>query len=94
MTAGDSSRHPRREQGRRPGRPRAVHQMAGERRSWMDPREEILDVTAGLFVDRGFAITPTVEAVVAASCLRICQADQPRIDEAAARAADLGRALG
>lgn len=248
MMAGDGSRHPRREQGRRPGRPRAVPRMAGERLSWMDPREEILDITAGLFVDRGFAatstrdiaeavgirqaslyhyftnkegilnellqrslrptldvieklealdaevdagpdallyllvvldvrtlaraprnagvltrlpevqrqeafapfrvardeltsayarlgsqvrttgrhrvtdqdptadllgsllveqvevvigmrsqghpITPTVEAIVAASCLRICQADQPRIDKAAARAADLGRALG
>lgn len=44
---------------RRAGRPRVQPQMAGERRSWMEPREEILDVSAGLFVGRGFAATST-----------------------------------
>lgn len=44
---------------RRAGRPRVMPQMMGGRRSWMEPREEILDVSAGLFVDRGFAATST-----------------------------------
>ncbi|MGY0541401.1 helix-turn-helix domain-containing protein [Nocardioides sp. YJ-D4] len=44
---------------RRAGRPRVLPQMAGERRPWMEPREEILDVSAGLFVGRGFAATST-----------------------------------
>ncbi|MER7559075.1 helix-turn-helix domain-containing protein [Nocardioides sp. NPDC126508] len=37
----------------------------------------------------GCQITQTIEAIVAASCLRICLADQTRIDEAASRAADM-----
>ncbi|MFI5622731.1 TetR/AcrR family transcriptional regulator [Nocardioides sp. NPDC051685] len=37
----------------------------------------------------GHSITPSIEAIVAASCLRICLADQTSIDAAAARAADL-----
>lgn len=44
---------------RRAGRPRVLPQMAGDRRSWLEPREEILDLAAGLFVDRGFAATST-----------------------------------
>lgn len=44
---------------RRAGRPRVLPQMAGGRRSWVEPREEILDIAAGLFVDRGFAATST-----------------------------------
>lgn len=44
---------------RRAGRPRVLPQMAGGRRSWLEPREEILDIAAGLFVDRGFAATST-----------------------------------
>ncbi|MGH3975592.1 MAG: helix-turn-helix domain-containing protein, partial [Pseudonocardiaceae bacterium] len=37
----------------------------------------------------GHRITPAIEAIVAASCLRVCLADQSRIDQAAARATDL-----
>lgn len=37
----------------------------------------------------GHPITPTVEAIIAAVCLRICLAGQASIDNAAARAADL-----
>lgn len=44
---------------RRVGRPRVLPQVAGGRRSWMEPREEILDIAAGLFVDRGIAATST-----------------------------------
>ncbi|MDQ4113786.1 MAG: TetR/AcrR family transcriptional regulator [Actinomycetota bacterium] len=44
---------------RRVGRPRVLPQAASGRRSGMDPREEILDITAGLFVDRGIAATST-----------------------------------
>lgn len=60
MSAVESSRAQRRDLAvRRAGRPRVVPKMAGGRRSWMEPREEILDITAGLFVDRGFAATST-----------------------------------
>lgn len=41
----------------------------------------------------GQPLTPTVEAIIAATCLRSCLADQTSIDEAAARAADLIGAL-
>ncbi|MET8520831.1 helix-turn-helix domain-containing protein [Nocardioides sp. NPDC004968] len=44
---------------RRAGRPRVLAQISGGRRSWLEPREEILDIAAGLFVDRGFAATST-----------------------------------
>lgn len=44
---------------RRVGRPRVLPQVAGGRPSWTEPREEILDIAAGLFVDRGFAATST-----------------------------------
>ena len=44
---------------RRVGRPRVLPQVAGGRPSWTEPREEILDVAAGLFVDGGFAATST-----------------------------------
>lgn len=44
---------------RRAGRPRVRPQVAGGRRSLMEPREEILDIAAGLFVDRGVAATST-----------------------------------
>lgn len=44
---------------RRAGRPRVLPQMASGRRTWMEPREEVLDVAAGLFADRGFAATST-----------------------------------
>lgn len=44
---------------RRAGRPRVLPQVVGGRRSWKEPREEILDVAAGLFVERGFAATST-----------------------------------
>lgn len=44
---------------RRAGRPRVQPQAPGGRPTWMEPREEILDVTASLFVDRGFAATST-----------------------------------
>ncbi|MGH3975407.1 MAG: TetR/AcrR family transcriptional regulator, partial [Pseudonocardiaceae bacterium] len=36
-------------------------QVAGGRPSWMEPREEILNIAAGLFVERGFAATSTRE---------------------------------
>ena len=42
---------------RGPGRPRV--EARGERRSGIEPREEILDVCAGLFAQRGFAATST-----------------------------------
>lgn len=65
MTGADTLSARRRERsGRRPGRPRLVPRIA--RRSWMEPREEILDVAAGLFVDRGFAGTSTREIAEAA----------------------------
>lgn len=44
---------------RRAGRPRVMPRVAGELRPRMEPREEILDVAAGLFVDRGVAATST-----------------------------------
>ncbi|WP_406020354.1 TetR/AcrR family transcriptional regulator [Nocardioides sp. NBC_00850] len=37
----------------------------------------------------GHPITPTIEAIIAAACLRSCLADQASIDEAARRAANL-----
>jgi hypothetical protein len=37
----------------------------------------------------GHPITALVEAIIAATCLRICLADQASIDEAATRAVDL-----
>lgn len=44
---------------RRVGRPRVSPQVAGGRATRMEPRDEILDVAAGLFVARGFAATST-----------------------------------
>ncbi|MFI5627210.1 helix-turn-helix domain-containing protein [Nocardioides sp. NPDC051685] len=41
----------------------------------------------------GHPISSSIESIVAASCLRICLADQTRIDEAASRVADLIWAL-
>lgn len=49
---------------------------------------QLVEVVIGMRSD-GHRISQTVECVVAASCLRVCLADQERIDEAAARAADL-----
>ncbi|MFE3997195.1 helix-turn-helix domain-containing protein [Nocardioides sp. YIM B13467] len=49
---------------------------------------QLVEVVIGMR-SRGHRITPTIETIVAASCLRVCLADQARIDEAAARAADL-----
>lgn len=46
---------------RRAGRPRVLPQVADTRPAWVEPREEILDVAAGLFVERGFAATSTRE---------------------------------
>lgn len=43
---------------RRAGRPRVLPQTP-DRRRWMEPREEILDIAAALFVDRGIAATST-----------------------------------
>lgn len=40
-------------------RPRVAPRIAGERRSWIDPREEVLDISVSLFVDRGFAAIST-----------------------------------
>lgn len=48
----------------------------------------LVEVVIGMRSD-GHPITPSIEAIVAASCLRVCFADQTRIDAAAARAADL-----
>lgn len=60
MTGADDSRPRRRgADARRVGRPRVLPQAAGRQRPWMEPREEILDVVAGLFVDRGPAGTST-----------------------------------
>ena len=47
-----------------------------------------VEVVIGMRSD-GHPITPIVEGIVAASCLRICLADQTAIDEAAARATAL-----
>ncbi|MFD4323584.1 TetR/AcrR family transcriptional regulator [Nocardioides sp. NPDC058538] len=44
---------------RRAGRPRFAAQSADKSRSWKEPREEILDAAASLFVDRGVAATST-----------------------------------
>lgn len=44
---------------RRAGRPRLASPVADRSRSWMEPREEILDAAARLFVDRGVAATST-----------------------------------
>ncbi|MFE4001502.1 helix-turn-helix domain-containing protein [Nocardioides sp. YIM B13467] len=44
---------------RRAGRPRVLPRATSGRRAWMEPREELLDVAAGLFVDRGFTATST-----------------------------------
>ncbi|WP_241248174.1 TetR/AcrR family transcriptional regulator [Nocardioides turkmenicus] len=52
----------------------------------------LVEVVIGMRSD-GHLITPTIEAIVAASCLRICLADQTSIDEATTRAADLIRSL-
>lgn len=57
MTGAGSWPAPRPE--RRVGRPRVLPQMGSGRRSGMEPREEILDIVAGLFVDRGIAATST-----------------------------------
>ena len=44
---------------RRAGRPRLAPRVADRSRTWMEPREEILDAAARLFVDRGVAATST-----------------------------------
>lgn len=49
---------------------------------------QLVEVVIGMRSD-GHRINQTIEGVVAASCLRVCLADQERIDEAAARASDL-----
>lgn len=54
---------------------------------------QLVEVVIGVRT-HGHPITPAVEAIVAASCLRICQADQSRIDAAAAWASELMRSLG
>lgn len=60
MREPDRSRDQRGDQGaRRAGRPRVLPQTPRGRRSRLEPREEILDVVAGLFVDRGLAATST-----------------------------------
>lgn len=53
---------------------------------------QLVEVVIGMRSD-GLRIDQSIEAIVAASCLRICLADQTRIDEAATRAADLIGAL-
>lgn len=45
----------------RVGRPRIAPRVTSERRSWMEPREEVLDVAARLFVTQGVAGTSTRE---------------------------------
>ncbi|MFE7227003.1 TetR/AcrR family transcriptional regulator [Nocardioides sp. NPDC057577] len=52
----------------------------------------LVEVVIGMRSD-GHSITPTIEAIVAALCLRICFADQASIDAAAARVAELVGAL-
>ena len=52
----------------------------------------LVEVVIGMRSE-GRRITQTMEGIVAAWCLRVCQADQARIDAAAARAADLIGAL-
>lgn len=49
---------------------------------------QLVEVVIGMR-SHGHRITPAIETIVAASCLRVCLADQARIDEAAARAAAL-----
>lgn len=49
---------------------------------------QLVEVVIGMRA-AGHRINQTIEAIVAASCLRVCLADQGRIDGAAARAADL-----
>ena len=49
---------------------------------------QLVEVVIGMR-SNGDRINQTIEAIVAASCLRVCLADQECIDGAAARAADL-----
>jgi AcrR family transcriptional regulator len=49
---------------------------------------QLVEVVIGMRSD-GHRINQTVEEIVASACLRVCLADQTRIDAAAARAADL-----
>jgi AcrR family transcriptional regulator len=49
---------------------------------------QLVEVVIGMR-SHGHRITPAIESIVAASCLRVCLVDQARIDEAAARASDL-----
>lgn len=53
---------------------------------------QMVEIVIGMRAD-GLRITPTIEAIVAGWCLRVCLADQTHIDEAAARAAELIGAL-
>ena len=75
-------------------------QMTAGRAVTMTPDRELLGTLLLQLVEVvigmrscGHRITPTIEAIVAASCLRVCLVDQSRIDEAAARAADLIESL-